>query len=79
MKVIIAKSEIISLEGITRVSKIIEGTGSKSNPFRYSLRLEYDHRKNTEIIPNLTVEEMSRLFLNIFNMLSDSNPNTLIL
>lgn len=41
MKLIKTETELISLENIIRVLKIENGIGTKSNPFTYSIRIDY--------------------------------------
>lgn len=46
MKFIKTKTELISLENVMRVLKIENGTGAKSNPFTYSIRIDYFNSDN---------------------------------
>lgn len=46
MKLVKTETELISLENVIRVLKIENGTGAKSNPFTYSIRIDYFNTDN---------------------------------
>jgi hypothetical protein len=46
MKLIKTETELISLENVIRVLKIENGTGAKSNPLTYSIRIDYFNSDN---------------------------------
>lgn len=41
MKLIITNNTILSLENVRRADKKVSGTGSKANPYSYSIQVTY--------------------------------------
>lgn len=71
MKILMANNEFISLEGVTRVSKRTNGTGSKASPFTYHLSIEYNHDEH-ECISCTSAQQMDAFFTETYNILKDS-------
>ena len=46
MKFIKTETELISLENVITVLKVETGTGAKSNPLAYSIRIDYFNSDN---------------------------------
>lgn len=71
MKLIIVNNEMVILESVKRVTRIIEGSGAKSNPYRYLIRIEYFNDEKAINIHCENETQFNKSFEEIYKILSE--------
>lgn len=74
MKVLKTTDTIVVLENVLTVSKHIAGSGAQSNPYRYSLNIEYvGEEEEVNLYFDTDKTEFEKCFSDIYKILSEED------
>ena len=70
MKVFKTADTIVVLENVLSVSKHIAGSGAQSNPYRYSINIEYTGENEVHLYFDKDKTEFEKCFSDLYTILS---------